>query len=172
MLLGESGVDAVRREIKGRNIPRMTSDQILELCGVLLKFGVVGTKEKLKKARDKIRREKGKCDGRHAYGEKPGEDLILARMKEMRGQTPPIGYEKIAAILNGENIPTRMGKTWKTSTIHKILTRGLPKVGKSAPINKPKCRRKKSAKLFPQNDKGGIWVAVIPHGQELRKIDA
>jgi DNA invertase Pin-like site-specific DNA recombinase len=83
---------------------------------------------KLRKARERIRATGQKCDGRHAFGEKPGEEITLARMDAMRNNG--MRYEAIAELLNDEGVPTRMavkyperGIKWTATTIQKILTR-------------------------------------------------
>lgn len=78
---------------------------------------------KLRGARERIRAKGIKCDGRKAWGEKPGEAEILQRMRNLRDMVPPVGYQEIADILNSSSVPTRMGKRWKASTIQKILSR-------------------------------------------------
>jgi len=88
---------------------------------------------KLRKARERIRATGKRCDGRHAFGMKPGEEIILQQMLNMRGMIPPVGYEEIAEVLNSRGVPTRMalkyperGYRWKASTIQKILSRKPP----------------------------------------------
>lgn len=79
---------------------------------------------KLRGARDRIRKERGKCDGRRAFGENQEEVPILNRMKDMRSSGAH--YYVIADTLNAEGVPCRMahkGKVWKANTIQKILTR-------------------------------------------------
>lgn len=177
LVLGESGVDTIRREIKGRNIPRMTRDQIIKFCEVLEKVGLVGNRRKMKQARDEMRDAGIFKDGRHPYGVKQGEEIILARMKAMRTQDPPMCCEEIADILNAENIPTRMavnypqkGYIWKAPTIWKILSRELPKKEKQLNKEKRKRRAIRAPHISKETDDGGVWVPVMMHGQEMRKI--
>ena len=82
---------------------------------------------KLKKSRERIRARGIKCDGRKAFGEKPGEQEVLDRMRHMR-EVDGLRYEEIAWALNEEGVPTRMGKKWKGPTIQKILSRKPAKV--------------------------------------------
>jgi DNA invertase Pin-like site-specific DNA recombinase len=69
--------------------------------------------------RKKARGERG--DGRHAFGEKPGEEQILTRIHALGLQGE--STQSIAQILNKEGIPTRMGRAWNRGTIAKILAR-------------------------------------------------
>lgn len=69
--------------------------------------------------RKKARGERG--DGRHAFGEKPGEAVVLAQIRALKAQGETI--RTIADTLNAAAIPTRMGSTWKAGTVAKILAR-------------------------------------------------
>jgi DNA invertase Pin-like site-specific DNA recombinase len=72
--------------------------------------------------RKKARGERG--DGRHAFGEKPGEAEVLAEIRALKAQEKTT--RAIADTLNAANIPTRMGGTWKPGTVAKILARDQP----------------------------------------------
>ena len=68
------------------------------------------------------------AEGRKPFGQKPGEEITLARMDAMRNNG--MRYEQIAELLNDEGVPTRMaqkyperGIKWTATTIQKILTR-------------------------------------------------
>jgi DNA invertase Pin-like site-specific DNA recombinase len=63
----------------------------------------------------------GKCEGRISFGLKPGESTILSEMQTARRHG--MSYDAIAAMLNATNTPTRYGKSWRSSTIAKILKR-------------------------------------------------
>lgn len=81
---------------------------------------------KLKKARQRIRTKTGKCEGRKAYGEKPGEAEIVARIKELRRKPVKgdrLSYAAIAERLNAEKLPTRQGKQWQPSTVQNVCKR-------------------------------------------------
>ncbi|MGP8173546.1 MAG: recombinase family protein [Terracidiphilus sp.] len=90
-------------------------------------FGAIAEYEKkmivlkLRGARQRQKARNGKCEGRHAFGKKPGEAAILARMLELRRQ--PITCAKIADLLNTEDVPTRGGRLWHPGTVAKILAR-------------------------------------------------
>lgn len=59
-------------------------------------------------------------EGRKAYGSKPGEREILARMHELAVVHIP---RDVAAILNEQGHRTRYGRPWHKSTVAKILAR-------------------------------------------------
>jgi site-specific DNA recombinase len=76
---------------------------------------------KLRKARDRKKKLTGKGTGRHAFGEKPGEEFVLVGIQERRASG--MTSSQIADDLNSGGIPTRMGGMWKASTVAKILRR-------------------------------------------------
>jgi hypothetical protein len=56
------------------------------------------------------------------YGERSGEDNVLRRMQELRASG--IGFDRIAATLNEERIPTRTpGKRWHGFAVNQIIKR-------------------------------------------------
>ena len=70
--------------------------------------------KKLNHARDKIRQEKGRCEGQKPYGTEPGEEEILKKARYMRRrsryQEKPTPYREIAEKLNEEGYKTRQKK--------------------------------------------------------------
>ena len=98
-----------------------TGKLIRQILAAVAEFDRCVTVLKLKGARDRIRLERGKCDGRKAFGEKPGEPQALARMV----QFSRIGYtsQVIAEHLNSNGFKTRSGKPWRGTTVAKILAR-------------------------------------------------
>jgi DNA invertase Pin-like site-specific DNA recombinase len=80
---------------------------------------------KLRRAREAKRQEIGKCEGRKAFGEKPGEHKIVDLMRLLRRKRSGkrMSFAKIAAELNQRNISTRTGAVWHTTTVKNILRR-------------------------------------------------
>lgn len=79
--------------------------------------------------RKKARGERG--EGRHAYGEKPGEPEVLAII---RGRKKDGGSTRgIARDLNAAGIASRYGKPWNPATIAKILARQPQQMAKEGP---------------------------------------
>lgn len=76
---------------------------------------------KLRGARQRKKAKTGKGEGRHAFGEKIGEDRILDEIRMLRrnGMT----YQHIAYALNESNASTRSGQPWRASVVAKILAR-------------------------------------------------
>jgi hypothetical protein len=66
------------------------------------------------------RAQTGRCEGRKPFGHYEGEGAALDRMKALR--TGGLGFDKIAAKLNEEGLPTRTGKPWHGVVVNRILT--------------------------------------------------
>jgi DNA invertase Pin-like site-specific DNA recombinase len=80
---------------------------------------------KLRGARQRMKAKTGRCEGRKPYGATEGEQAIIARMKELRASGT--AYDRIAATLNNEGIPTRTpGKRWHGFAVNQILNKSLP----------------------------------------------
>jgi DNA invertase Pin-like site-specific DNA recombinase len=92
-----------------------------QIFGAIAQYDRAITVLKLRGARQRKKARTGKGEGRHAYGEKPGEAQNLSRIltQKAAGATA----KQIAAVLNLEAVPTRMGRPWNAGTVAKILTR-------------------------------------------------
>ncbi len=83
--------------------------------------------QKLRAARLRLRREKGRCEGRKPYGATPDERETIARMRQMRDQG--MSFEAIAGSLNASGTAprttSRAGKQtkWHGAAIQRILNR-------------------------------------------------
>jgi DNA invertase Pin-like site-specific DNA recombinase len=78
---------------------------------------------KLRGARQRMKARTGRCEGRKPYGDRPGEMDVVKRMNELRATG--MGYDRIAATLNAEGVPTRTpGKQWHGFAVNQILRRG------------------------------------------------
>src|ERR1035441_9872020 len=64
---------------------------------------------KLRGARQRMKARTGRCEGRKPYGAMDGEQAIIAHMKELRASG--MAYDRIAATLNDEGVPTRTTAT-------------------------------------------------------------
>ena len=80
---------------------------------------------KLRRAREAKKRETGKCEGRKAFGEKPGEHQVVELMRLLRRKRSGkrMSFARIAAELNQRGISTRTGTVWHTTTVKNILQR-------------------------------------------------
>jgi DNA invertase Pin-like site-specific DNA recombinase len=76
---------------------------------------------KLRTARERIKAKAGKCEGRKAFGDLPGESEVVSEIRRLDNLgTGPLA---IAEYLNSRQVPTRYGKRWHSGTVSKILAR-------------------------------------------------
>jgi DNA invertase Pin-like site-specific DNA recombinase len=75
---------------------------------------------KLRGARLRMRAKEGRCEGRKPFGFYDGEAAALERVKSLRKEG--LGFDRIAAKMNEEGIPTRTGKPWHGVVVNRILT--------------------------------------------------
>jgi DNA invertase Pin-like site-specific DNA recombinase len=75
---------------------------------------------KLRGARIRKRAKEGRCEGRKPYGYYEGEAEALKRIQALRAEN--MGFDRIAAKLNEERVPTRTGRPWHGVVINRILT--------------------------------------------------
>jgi len=95
-----------------------------QMMGVFAQYDKTQIVLKLRAARQRVRAKEGRCEGRIFYGQHPDhpEELkILARMRTLRAAG--LGFDRIAAKLNAEQLPTRTGKRWHGVVVNRILTR-------------------------------------------------
>lgn len=80
---------------------------------------------KLRRAREAKKDATGKCEGRKAYGEKPGEQEVVELMRSLRRKREGkrMSFARIAQELNAREVPTRTRARWHTTTVKNILTR-------------------------------------------------
>ena len=76
---------------------------------------------KLAASRARIRARGERCDGRKPYGHHEGEAETLDRLRALRAQG--LGFDRIAATLNADSVPTRTGKPWHGVVVNRILSR-------------------------------------------------
>jgi hypothetical protein len=75
---------------------------------------------KLRGARMRQRAKHGRCEGRKPYGFYEGEAVAVERIKALRAGG--LGFDRVAAKLNEEGVPTRTGKPWHGVVVNRILT--------------------------------------------------
>ncbi len=110
-----------------------TRTLIRQVLGAVAEFDRRVTVLKLRAARERIRRATGRCEGRKPFGDTPGEksalDRILALRRGRRAH-PGLSFEKIAATLNAEGVPTRTGTAWAPATVYGIVRRQSPRLAR------------------------------------------
>jgi DNA invertase Pin-like site-specific DNA recombinase len=101
-----------------------TSKLIRQLLGAVSEFDKAMTVAKLKGARDRVRRERGKCEGRKSYAERPGGTDLIATARELRRNENgrPLSLRKVAAGLAGRGFLTTGGRHYSASAVASILT--------------------------------------------------
>lgn len=119
-VLSADGVDLTT----GNEDPTRTL--IRQVLGAVAQFEKTVVVLKLRAARERKRRQTGRCEGRKPFGTRPGEAAALERMRRLRRK--PRGGERlsfaaIAARLNADGVPTRTGKPWAAGTVAGILGR-------------------------------------------------
>ncbi|HUQ94755.1 MAG TPA: recombinase family protein [Bryobacteraceae bacterium] len=90
-----------------------------QLMGAVSQYDKSTIVAKLVGARQRKRAKEGRCEGRKPFGHYTGEKLVLDRMKALRAEG--LGFDRIAARLNEEGLPTRTGKPWHGVVINRIL---------------------------------------------------
>lgn len=76
--------------------------------------------KKLRLARERIKREKGKCEGRKAYGEENREERRgVVRIRELRRNG--MGNKEIATVMDTEGWKTMKGGKWNRSSVRSIV---------------------------------------------------
>jgi len=74
---------------------------------------------KLRGARMRQKAKTGRCEGRKPYGFFEGEAEVVKRIRTLRAEG--LGFDRVAAKLNTEGVPTRTGKPWHGVVINRIL---------------------------------------------------
>jgi DNA invertase Pin-like site-specific DNA recombinase len=74
---------------------------------------------KLRGARQRMKANTGRCEGRKPFGHHESEKAAIERMVAL--QTAGMSTRAIAAQLNTEGVPTRTGKAWRDAVVGRIL---------------------------------------------------
>ncbi len=100
---------------------------LVQIQGVFSELEKALLVKKLRVAREQVRAERGRCEGRKPYGETAGEQAVIRRIRAMRrkrkGGFKGMSMRAIAERLNGEGIPTKGGAQWTATQVHRILHR-------------------------------------------------
>ena len=103
-----------------------TAVLIRQVLGAISEFDKSVIVLKLRAARERVRRDKGRCEGRKPFGDRPGESKTVERILQLRRKPrggTRLSYAKIAGQLNTENRPTRTGKPWTPGSVFAIVKR-------------------------------------------------
>lgn len=101
-----------------------TSKLIRQILGAVSEFDKAMTVAKLKGARDRVRRQRGKCEGRKSYEEREGgEELVtLARELQRNPNGRPHSLRKVAARLAERGFVTPSGRHYSASAVASMLS--------------------------------------------------
>ncbi len=91
-----------------------------QLMGAVAQYDKSQIVLKLRGARLRKKAQTGHCEGRKPFGFYESEAEALDRIKALKAEG--LGFDRIAAKLNEENIPTRTGKRWHGVVVNRILT--------------------------------------------------
>ena len=101
-----------------------TAKLVRQILGAVSEFDKTSIVLKLKAARSRVRREKGRCEGRKPFGERHGEaatlDLIRTLRRKPKGGTRK-SFAAIADKLNLDGVKTRTGKPWHPEVVRRLL---------------------------------------------------
>ena len=98
-----------------------TRTLIRQILGCFFEYERKMIESKLRAARQRMKVQKGRCEGVKPYGTSGDEKDILEYIMvlQQKGNSP----SKIASQLNAVMIPSRYGKRWYSGTVSKILNR-------------------------------------------------
>lgn len=127
--LASKGVDLISART-GENVTEAIQGDplrkaLIQMQGVFAELEKNQLARRLRKGREKVKQEKGKCEGRKPYGETQEERHIIQRIRAMRRRrrngTPGMTLQEIADRLNSEGIKTKDGKTWTPVQIFNVV---------------------------------------------------
>ena len=94
-----------------------------QIFGAIAQYEKAMIVAKLRGARQRVKAEQGRCEGRKPYGFYHDELIALNRMRILR--VSGLGFDRIAESLNKEGLKPRSGMRWWGKTINKILSSSL-----------------------------------------------
>jgi DNA invertase Pin-like site-specific DNA recombinase len=104
-----------------------TRKLIRQVLGAVAEFEKSVTVLKLRAARERKRRQSGKCEGRKGFGEvDQTEAATLDRIRQLRRKprkADRLSFQQVADQLNAEGLPTRTGTAWSKGSVHAICRR-------------------------------------------------
>jgi DNA invertase Pin-like site-specific DNA recombinase len=100
-----------------------TSKLIRQILGAVSEFDKAMTVAKLKGARDRVRRERGKCEGRKSYAERDGGQGLVALARELHHNPDgrPHSLRTVAARLAERGYVTPSGRHYSASAVASML---------------------------------------------------
>lgn len=118
----------------GENVTQAISSDPMKKCLIQMQ-GIFSELEKnllvkkLRRAREAVRKEKGRCEGAKLYGTLPGESEVVKMVRRLRRKpksSPSVkrmSCQKIADQLNSEGIKPRRAKRWSAALVYGICAK-------------------------------------------------
>jgi hypothetical protein len=95
-----------------------------QILGAVSEFDEAMTVAKLRGARDRVRRQNGKCEGRKSYAERdPG---LVALAREIKGRGGRVSLRQVAAELASKGFTTPSGVAYSASAVASMLDTDAP----------------------------------------------
>jgi len=101
-----------------------TRKLVRQVLSVIAEFDKDMVVKKLRAARERIRRQTGRCEGRKPYGHHPAEQAVIAKMKALRRKPRNgrrLSFAKIADQLNSDGATNRAGGRWTPQRVFQVL---------------------------------------------------
>ena len=102
-----------------------TSKLIRQILGAVSEFDKAMIVAKLKGARDRARRARGKCEGRKSYAERAGGEELVSVARRLRANPDgvrPVSLRKVAAGLAERGYVTPSGRPYSASAVSSMLS--------------------------------------------------
>jgi DNA invertase Pin-like site-specific DNA recombinase len=94
---------------------------VRQIMGAVAEFMKSELVKKMAGARERVRKETGRCEGRKPYGYRPGEQTVLNLMESLVA----LGWKpaRIAQALNNDGHKNRSGGAWTKANVWSILSK-------------------------------------------------
>ena len=103
-----------------------TRTLIRQVLGAVAEFEKSALVQKLAAARRRARKANGRCEGPRPFGELPGEERVVSRIRELtrrrRGKKRRT-LSEIADTLNAEGLKPRNALAWSPANVHAVAKR-------------------------------------------------
>lgn len=96
-----------------------TRNLLRQIMGAIAEYDRCMVVLRLRSARQRMKTNTGRCEGRKPYGFRPGEADVIEHMKELRAAG--LGFDRIAEQLNAEGIKPRAGARWWGRSVNNAL---------------------------------------------------
>jgi DNA invertase Pin-like site-specific DNA recombinase len=122
MLRGR-GIDLIAADSPGSFLDDTpTAKLVRQVLGAISEFEKAMTVAKLRAARERVRRERGKCEGRKSYAERNPELVALAkRLRRSRPKGGRMSLREIAAELAAQGHLNTHGQPYAATSIKSML---------------------------------------------------